>query len=91
MLKAAEVQLVWKFTKATGPLRNVDTGTKTIYYNLHTTSCPLANKIQTMTDEDDSVPQPRWKIVAWARHLFMTSCWRCTVESVVVILMSFLC
>lgn len=35
MLQAAEVQLEWKVTEATEPLRNVDTGRKSIYYDRH--------------------------------------------------------
>lgn len=45
MLQAAEVQLVWKFT---GPLRNVDTGRKSVFYKLHIVSIA---KIQVVTHE----------------------------------------
>lgn len=64
MLQAAEVQLEWKVTEATEPLRNVDTGRKSIYYDRHIVI--TGQDWSYTTNEDVSVPQPRWKIVEWA-------------------------
>lgn len=53
------------YREATGPLKCVNAGRKNDITTIFT-SCPLA-KTQDVTDEDDSVLQPRWKTVMWAR------------------------
>lgn len=61
------------YREATGPLRMWILAEKLFATIL--TSCPLA-RLQAMTDENEPVLQPRWKIVTWAKQQFTASCWK---------------